>query len=53
MKTLIQVMPGYRTLKAYQLQGWNASQYGYKVDDCPYYATSDAEKHWKRGFRKG
>lgn len=39
------------TNKDYMVQGWNAANAGIKIDDCPYYATSTAEKHWKSGHR--
>jgi ribosome modulation factor len=39
------------TNKDYYVQGWNAANAGVAVDDCPYYATSTAEKHWKAGHR--
>jgi ribosome modulation factor len=44
-------MPGKRTNKEYHGQGWNAALKGHSIDECPYYATSTAEKHWKAGFR--
>lgn len=44
-------MPGKRTNKEYEVQGWNAKEAGYKESDCPYYASSTAEKYWKKGFR--
>lgn len=40
-----------RTNKQFELQGWNAARHGFKVDECPYYPTSTAEKHWTRGFK--
>lgn len=40
-----------RTNKEYELQGWNAKLAGLAVEDCPYYATSTAEKLWKKGFQ--
>ena len=39
------------TNKDFAAQGWNAASAGVAFDDCPYYATSTAEKHWKAGFR--
>lgn len=46
-------MPGKVTNKQLFTQGWNAAVAGrgYTIDDCPYYATSTAEKHWKAGYR--
>ena len=44
-------MPGYRTNKMYVLQGWNAAVAGFKIEDCPYFATSPAEGLWRKGFR--
>ena len=40
-----------RTNKEYEVQGWNAALAGLSVEDCPYYATSTAEKLWKKGFQ--
>lgn len=39
------------TNKQYFTQGWNAALAGFGIDECPYYATSTAEKHWKAGHR--
>lgn len=39
------------TNKDYFLQGWNAAQAGVKIEDCPYYATSTAEKYWLKGYK--
>ena len=39
------------TNKDYNMQGWNAAVAGIHIDDCPYYPTSTAEKHWKAGHR--
>jgi hypothetical protein len=39
------------TNKDYEVQGWNAKLGGFKIEDCPYYATSTAEKLWKKGFQ--
>lgn len=39
------------TNKDYQLQGWNAAEAGVAETDCPYYATSTAEKYWLKGHR--
>lgn len=47
----ITAMPGNRTLKEYELQGWNAKQQGFREADCPYYATSTASERWLKGFR--
>lgn len=44
-------MPGKRTNKEYVQQGWNANLLGHSIDECPYYATSPAEKLWKQGWR--
>lgn len=44
-------MPGKRTNKEYFTQGWNAANLGHKIEECPYYASSIAEKHWKAGFK--
>lgn len=44
-------IPGKVTNKAYEVQGWNARVAGFSAKDCPYYATSTAEKYWLRGFR--
>ena len=44
-------MPGKRTNKDYLTQGWNAAIAGFKITDCPYYATSTAEKYWLKGFK--
>jgi ribosome modulation factor len=38
------------TNKDYQIQGWNAKRAGVKKEDCPYYATSTAEKYWLKGW---
>lgn len=37
--------------KQYELQGWNAAVAGFKIEDCPYYASSTAEKYWLKGFK--
>jgi ribosome modulation factor len=47
----ISQMPGKRTNKEYEMQGWNAALAGFAAADCPYFATSTAEKYWLRGFR--
>lgn len=47
----IQQMPGKRTLKDYRLQGWNAAEAGWSIDDDPYYASSPASDAWRKGFR--
>ncbi|MBZ9888107.1 hypothetical protein LB559_09160 [Mesorhizobium sp. BR1-1-3] len=39
------------TNKDYEVQGWNAASFGVKAEDCPYYATSTAEKYWLKGHR--
>lgn len=39
------------TNKDYFAQGWEAARAGYALDECPYYPTSTAEKHWKRGHQ--
>lgn len=39
------------TNKDYYAQGWEAARAGYELDECPYYATSTAEKHWKLGHQ--
>lgn len=44
-------IPGKVTNKTLNQQGWNAALAGFKISDCPYYSTSAAETHWKRGFR--
>lgn len=41
-----------RTNKEYVLQGWNAFHAGIALDDCPYYATSTAEKLWRKGHKE-
>ena len=38
------------TNKQYFTQGWNAKLAGFKAEDCPYYATSTAEKQWLKGW---
>lgn len=38
------------TNKQFEVQGWNAKRAGFKAEDCPYYATSTAEKYWLKGF---
>jgi ribosome modulation factor len=46
--------PGRRkppTNKEFETQGWNAKEAGIKIEDCPYYPTSTAEKYWKKGWR--
>jgi ribosome modulation factor len=48
---LISQMPGKRTNREYEMQGWNAALAGFSIDDCPYYATSTAERLWKKGHR--
>lgn len=35
----------------YRKQGMGAALAGVSIDNCPYYASSTAEKHWKAGFR--
>lgn len=47
----ISQMPGKRSNKEYIMQGWNAAIEGFTIDQCPYYATSTAERLWKQGFR--
>lgn len=47
----ISAIPGKATNKTLEMQGWNAALAGHKITDCPYYATSTAEKYWLRGFR--
>ncbi len=37
--------------KDYVNQGWCAAEYGIAIDDCPYIATSTAERLWKKGHR--
>lgn len=37
------------THKDYHIQGWNAALAGVPAAECPYYATSTAEKHWLKG----
>ena len=44
-------MPGKRTNKDYQMQGWNAAIAGFTIDQSPYYETSTADKYWRKGFR--
>jgi len=39
------------TNKDFFIQGWNAADNGIAETDCPYYATSTAEKHWLKGYR--
>lgn len=39
------------TNKDFYIQGWNAAGAGIKIEDCPYYASSTAEQHWKAGHR--
>lgn len=39
------------TNKDYLVQGWNAAVNGVSVNDCPYYATSTAEKYWLKGHK--
>lgn len=39
------------TNKDYELQGWNAASAGVAESECPYYATSTAEKYWLKGHR--
>ena len=39
----------YVTNKDFFVQGWNAASAGVPIDECPYYASSTAEKHWKAG----
>lgn len=43
-------LQGKHPNKAYVMQGWNARNAGLKIEDCPYYATSTAERLWKQGF---
>lgn len=43
-------MPGKRTNKEYTQQGWNARNAGFKVEDCPYFASSTAAKYWIKGW---
>jgi ribosome modulation factor len=43
-------LPGKQPNKAYEVQGWNAKNHGFKAEDCPYYASSTAAKHWLKGF---
>lgn len=35
---------------AYERQGRSARMLGMKASDCPYYATSTASTHWRKGF---
>lgn len=42
---------GKTSNKTLLMQGWNAAREGFSEKDCPYYATSTAEKYWLRGFR--
>lgn len=51
MAFLNEPMQGKRTNKQYHVQGWNAANEGIAIDDCPYYESSTAEKHWKAGHR--
>lgn len=44
-------LPGKATNRQYEMQGWNAARAGLKASDCPYYATSTAEKYWLKGFK--
>lgn len=44
-------MPGKKTNKQLELQGWNAAVAGYRVEDCPYYTCSTAGERWLKGFR--
>lgn len=44
-------MPGKKTNKQLEMQGWNAALAGFRVDQCPYCATSTSEKYWLRGFK--
>ncbi|WP_337846831.1 DEAD/DEAH box helicase family protein [Sphingomonas sp.] len=46
-----QQMPGKRTTKEYQQQGWNAAESGWSIDDDPYLPTSTASDAWRKGFR--
>lgn len=39
------------TNRDYFAQGWESARAGYDLEECPYYATSTAEKHWKRGWK--
>lgn len=39
------------TNKDYETQGWNAASAGIAIEDCPYYASSTAEKYWLKGHR--
>lgn len=39
------------TNKDFYTQGWNAALAGVAIEDCPYYPSSIAEKHWKAGHR--
>ena len=48
---MISAMPGKRTNKQYEVQGWNAARFGFKIFDCPYYASSTSEKYWIKGFK--
>ncbi len=43
-------LPGKQPNKAYVMQGWNARREGIKLEECPYYASSIAEKFWKKGW---
>lgn len=46
-------MPGNRTLKEYETQGWNAAREGWSIDDNPYLASSSASDRWRKGWRSG
>ncbi len=43
-------LPGKRANKEYVMQGYNARKFGFALDDCPYYASSAAEKLWIKGW---
>lgn len=44
-------MPGKRSNKEYETQGWNAALLGHAEAACPYYETSTASRYWLKGFR--
>jgi ribosome modulation factor len=47
----IAAIPGKVSNKTLHMQGWNAARAGYAITQCPYYASSTAERHWLAGFR--
>lgn len=40
-----------RTNKEYMMQGFNAGKEGISVTECPYFASSTAEKWWIKGHK--